>query len=349
MNNGKQYLVTLDHPEEAERMAAVAGIGDLNASDGVPVLLERLAKESSRAVRISIFRVLKRIDSDAAIEASIRLLGSDDPEMRNQAVEVLRHKGARSIPFLIPVMQDGDKDLRKFVLDALNGLQGDGADVIYETALSDQDLNVVITALEYLGRGRAAQFRNRIEELLVAGSQPMLVGACLKALSEIGEEASLIPIRRRFPDLTTLPDFFLVPCLAAIGVLGTAGEFAEVAALLGVRGPNLRAPVLGALFAIHQRHPVRAWSKELLPALRAIVEDGDPPLCRYQAVRALDSIPFRDDVYSFLVSCLSSPERMVRLAAVETLRLASRPGLEGLLASLALEETDEGVLQALIR
>ena len=157
MNNLKAYLVTLDHPEEAERMAAVAEIERLNAPEGVPALLERLAQEPSRAVRISIFKALKLIDSDAVIEASTRLLGSDDAEMRNQAVEVLRRKGARSIPFLIPVMRDGDKDLRKLVLDSLNGLQGSGSDVIYDTALSARDLNVVITALEYAGRGRAAR------------------------------------------------------------------------------------------------------------------------------------------------------------------------------------------------
>jgi HEAT repeat protein len=347
MNNLKEYLVTLDHVEEAERMAAAAEIGHLNAPEGVPALLERLAKEPSRAVRISIFRALKRIESDAVIEASIRLLGSDDAEMRNQAVEVLRCKGARSIPFLIPVMRDGDKDLRKLALDSLNGLQGSGSDVIYETALSDPDLNVVITALEYLGAGRAGQFRNRIEELLLAGSQPMLVAACLKALSGIGDEASLTSVRRRFPDLTTLPDFYLVPCLAAIGVLGTAGEIAPVAALLAVRGPNLRAAILGTLSAIHQRYPEKAWGEELLPVLRAIIEDGDPPLCRYQAVRALDCMSSRDDVYSFLISCLSSPERMVRLATVETLRAAPHPGVERVLAALALKETDEEVLQAL--
>ncbi len=34
-----------------------------------------------------------RIEADAAIEGSIGLLGSDDPQIRNQAVEVLRPKG----------------------------------------------------------------------------------------------------------------------------------------------------------------------------------------------------------------------------------------------------------------
>jgi HEAT repeat protein len=347
MSSLKEYVAKLNGSDEAERIYAAEDIGYLNSPDGVPALLERLGEEPSRAVRDAIFQALIRTDADAAIEGSIRLLGSDDPQIRNQAVEVLRRKGAAAIPFLSTVMRDGDKDLRKLVLDVLSGVQASGADAIYQAALSDQDPNVVITAVENLGGTRATLFRHRIEELLLNGSHPMLVGACLEALGGIGDERSLGTIRRRFPELVALPDFFLVSCLKAIGAMGTAGEFAEVAALLAVRGPHLRPAILGALLAIHQRHPAKVAVEDLLPALQAVVDDGDPPLCRYQAVRALGCLSSRDDVYSFLVSCLSSSERLVRLGAIESLRVTERPGLESVLASRALEETDAEVLQAM--
>jgi hypothetical protein len=64
-------------------------------------------------------------------------------------------------------------------------------------------------------------------------------------------------------------------------------------------------------------------------------------------MRALGFLSSRDDVYSFLVSCLSSPERLVRLGAIESLREAPQPGLQDVLAAHAREETDEEVLQAL--
>ena len=347
MNNLQTYLEKLECPDEAERLYAAEDIGYLNAPEGVPALLERLGKEPSRALRDAIFQALTRIDGDAAIEGSIRLLGSDDAQIRNQAVEVLRSKGAASIPFLHTVMRDGDKDLRKLVLDILSGIQVSGAEAIYEVALSDQDLNVVITAVENLGRTRATQFRRQIEDLLLAGSHPMLVGACLEALSGIGDEQSLVALRRRFPELAPLQDFYLVSCLKAIGALGTAEEFVEVAGLLPVRCSHLRPAILGALIAIHQRYPAKALGADLLPALQTVVDDGDPPLCRYQAVRTLGFLSSRDDVYSFLVFCLSSPERLVRLGAIESLRVAERPGLERVLAARALQETDQEVLQAL--
>jgi HEAT repeat protein len=337
----------LDWPDEAERTYAAEDIGYLNAPEGVPPLLERLGKEPSRAVRDAIFQALIRIEADAAIEGSIRLLGSDDPQIRNQAVEVLRAKGQASFPLLNTVMREGGKDERKLVLDVLSGVQVSGAEAIYEAALSDPDPNVVITAVENLGRTQAKQFRGRIEDLLLAKSHPMLDGACLEALAGIGNEQSLVAIRRRFPDLASLPDFLLVSCLKALGALGTDGEFEEVAALLTVRGPHLRPAILSALIAVHQRHPAKSHIEDLLPALQAMADDGDPPLCRYQAVRALGFLSSRDDIYSFLVSCLSSPERLVRLGAIESLRATERPGVESVLAAHALKETDEEVLQAL--
>ncbi|MGD0297983.1 MAG: HEAT repeat domain-containing protein [Bryobacteraceae bacterium] len=343
----ENYIEKLDCPDEAERIYAAEDLGYLNAPEGVPPLLEHLGKETSRAVREAIFQALTRIDAAAAIEGSIQLLGSDDPQIRNQAVEVLRSKGQASFPLLNTVMREGGKDVRKLVLDVLSGVQVSGAEAIYEAALSDQDANVVITAVENLGSTRAAGFRGRIEDLLLGASHPMLVGACLEALGGIGNELSLVIIRRRFPELKTLPDFLLVSCLKAIGALGTAGEFVEVAGLLGVRGAHLRPAILDSLAAIHQRHPAKLDGVDLLPALRAVVEDGDSPLCRYQAVRALAFLSSRGDVYAFLVSCLASPERLVRLGAIESLRMKERPELEKILASRALEETDEEVLQAL--
>jgi len=223
----------------------------------------------------------------------------------------------------------------------------DGTVAIYQVALSDPDPNVVITAVENLGKMRAESFRNRIEDLLQAGSHPMLAGACLEALVGIGNESSLAAIRRHFPDLTTLPDFFLVPCLRAMGALGAAADLLELAGLLGTRDPHLRPAILGALIAIQEHHPAKDGDAVLLPALEAVVEGGDPPLCRYQAVRALSFSCSRDEVYSFLVSCLSSTERLVRLGAAETLRGNQRPGWAFVLAARALEESDEEVLQAL--
>jgi HEAT repeat protein len=199
MRSLKEYATQLDGPDEAERTYAAEDIGYLNDPGGVAVLLERLDKESSSAVRDIIFQALVRIDGDAAIEGCIRLFASEDPQKRNQAVDALRHKGGQVIPFLNRVMRDGDRDMRKLVLDTLKGDRSIGTDEIYGTALSDPDQNVVITAVENLGQIRAKEFRGRIEGLIQADSHPMLIAVCLEALAKIGCDSPLDAMPRCLP------------------------------------------------------------------------------------------------------------------------------------------------------
>ena len=347
MSDLKEFVAKLEGPDETERTYAAEDIGYLNAADGVAPLLERLDREPSRAVRDAIFQALTRIEADAALEGCIALLQNDDPQIRNQAVDTLRRKGVAAIPFLRTVMREGDKDLRKLTLDVLSAIHTGDTDAIYEAALSDPDSNVVITAVENLGRSHAHQFKDRIEELLLTGTHPMLVSACLEALAGIGNENSLKILRRRFQELSIVPDFLLTSCLKALGALGTEADFAPVAALLAVRGPQLRPAILAALIAIQQRHPGGAHDDDLLPLLRIAIDDLEAPLCCYQAVRALGFISARDDVYTFLLACLTSPERLVRLGAIECLREAGRPESEDVLAARALTETDDDILHAL--
>jgi len=347
MSSLNEYAEQLNGSGQEERIYAAEDIGYLNDPKGVPVLLERLVKEPSRAVRDVIFQALIRIDADAAIEGSIRLLESADSQIRNQAADVLRSKGARTIPFLNTAMRDGDKDIRKLVLDILSGNPVSGAGEIYAAALSDPDQNVVITAVENLGRIQAVEFCGRIEDLLQPGAHPMLISACLEALVCIGHASSLAAIHRLFPEFEKLPDFQFASCLKAIAALGSAREFAEVASQLYVRGLHLRPAILSALMAIHQRCPSLEASEILLSELETLVDSGDPPICRYQAVRLLGLSSDRNDVYAHLLSSLSSTERLVRIAAVEAIRMAGRPGMELMLAERLREETDNEVLEAL--
>jgi hypothetical protein len=99
MNSLKEYAEKLHGADEAECIYAAEEIGYLNEPDGVSVLLERLNKETSRAVSDALFQALMRIDASAAIEGAVVLLESDHPKIRNQAVDVLRHKGAARFPF----------------------------------------------------------------------------------------------------------------------------------------------------------------------------------------------------------------------------------------------------------
>jgi HEAT repeat protein len=346
-----EQIEQLDSADETERTYAAEDLGYLNATESVPPLLVRLQREFSPVVRDAIGQALIRLDADEAIEGAVRLFESDDAQLRNLGVDVLRHKGDRSIPFLRKAMRDGDRDMRKFVLDVLSGIQARGTADIYAAALSDEDPNVVITAVENIGKLRATEFRRQLEDLLESDGHPMLIAACLEALAEIGNESSLPTVLRRFPELTELPAFFLTPCLKALAALGRESEFAQVAALLPRRAAHICPAILSALIAIHRRCIDKTCGPpELSDAMRAVlesvVEGRDPPTCRYQAARVLGFWTERGDVNDFLVACLESKERLVRLGAAEALRMSERPGLEALLLKHALSEADGEVRPA---
>ena len=344
-----EYVQKLNSGEEADRIYAAEDIGYLNTNEAVAPIVDRLSTETSRAVRDAIFQSLMRIDATASIEGAISLLASEHPQVRNQAVDVLRHKGEAAVPFLKMAMREGNKHVRKMVLDVLIGFRAIGVEEIYTAALADSDINVAITAVENLGKIRAQDFRTQIEELLQGtASNPMLAGACLEALAGIGDERSLAAIHARFPALSKIPDFLLPPILKTIGALGAGEEFDELGGLIAGRKPRQRQAILEALIAIHSRHPQEHHGEVLLPVIRdSVAETGGTTIDCYQAVRSLRFLTSREDVYSFLVACLSNPERLVRLGAIEALRAAIRPELQSLFAAHAQQERDEEVLQAL--
>ncbi len=351
MSNLDEYVQKLASPNELDRTYAAEDLGYLNSPEAVTPLLERLRVETSQTVRITIFQALIRTDGDESIIGAIRLLTSDDSQVRNLAVGLLHRKGERAIPFLKEAMRDGDRDTRKFVLDVLSGIKSSGTSEIYVMALADEDPNVVITAVENLGNTRGEEFCSHIEELLLREkAHPMLTAACLEALASIGNPLSMAVVRQRFPAPSGLPPFFFTPYLKAMGALGGEKEFNELLHLLPAHAPQLYPLILGTLITLHERIYQHSTppepSAELLTALHTLVASDQPAACRYQAVRVLGFWAQRDDVAASLVTCLSNLERFVRLGAAEALRSSQRSGFEALLAAYEKRESEEEVSQA---
>ena len=354
MSSLNEYAEKLKSHDETERTYAAEDLGYLNAPEAVAPLLTHLPVETSAAVRIAIFQALIRIDSDQTITRAIQLLRNDDPQIRNLAVGLLQRKGDRALPFLKSAMREGDHDTRKFVLDALSGIQSSGAAEIYAAALADQDANVVITAVENLGNLRAAQFAGAIEDLLKENTHPMLSAACLEALAAMGNPSSLLAIRRFLPHLSALPQFFFSPCLKAMATLGGETEFQEILALFAQAAPQKYPAILSSLVTlyercIYQRIALPDPDTRVLTLLRSLVNSNEPASCRYLAVRVLGFWVQRDDVSASLVSCLTNLERFVRIGAAEALRASNRSEFDSLLASHEAQEFQEEVNQALIR
>lgn len=335
----------LSSDEEADRIYAAEDIGYANRAEGVPPLLARLPAEPSRAVREAIFAALRQIEADAVIEGSLGLLDSQDSFLRNQAVEILRARGAPVTPFLERAFEEGDNDRRKFVVDILAKLGDAGASGIYDRALTDPDINVVITAVESLGARRKEAFRARIENLIVPETHPMLLCAALAALAQMGDTETVTVIRSRLGKVTATPGYLQASYLKLLGAKGCQEDMEDVASLID--GQGLEEYVLNALTALRTRFRDLKLPEGLAVPLQKIASRAENPLLAYEAVRLMVCLLHLEEISEFLNRCLEHPEKAVRIAAVQALRESGSKGTEDILRERLARETDEEVLQAL--
>jgi HEAT repeat protein len=342
-----ECIQKLASDDESDRIYAAEDIGYANQAAGVKPLLVRLAAEPSRAVKEAIFGALFQIEDDVVIEESLALLDSEDPFLRNQAVEVLRARGAKAIPYLDQAFRTGNSDLRKFVIDVIAKVGDTSVSEIYERALLDPDSNIVITAVESIGDSRRVEFRKQIEILTSRHAHPMLLCACIEALAQIGDSDSLNALRAHFGGSAGIPGYLHTSYLKLVGASGCREDVGEVAAMIS--GDGLEEPALDALTLLRGRYRGLQLPVSLAEPLRHIVCRREPLPLAYQSVRLMGGLLYVDEVFEFVGRCLDNPDKAVRLAAVETLHEAATAEAEAILRDRLTREADEEVLQALSR
>jgi HEAT repeat protein len=316
-------ISALSSADESERIYAAEDIGYANQSAGVEALLARLQVESSRAVKEAIFASLSQIEDQSVIEAMVNSLDSGDAFVRNQAVEVLRGRGTRVLENLDRAFAEGDSDRRKLVIDVLGTIGTVESVPIFERALRDADINVVITAVDCAGETRKTELRNSVEKLVSPEAHPMLLCACFEALAKIGDSTSLGVVRAQFESSTSIPGYLLGSYLKLLGNLGGPEDVGEIVQLIELVPDNEGG--ISALGALRSRHAAIEWPAEIAPCLERMVTAARSPLIAYNALRLMSALPHSQPVFEFIRRKLDSPEGAVRAGALQTLRESSAP------------------------
>ena len=339
-----ECIEKLASSDEADRIYAAEDLGFANDAAGIRPLFERLAEESSRAVREAIFSALLQIEDDAVIEGALSLLDSDDSFLRTQAVQLLQILGGRSLPFLDRAFCEGAKDRRKFVIDVIAGLADPRTQELYRRALIDPDLNVVITAVESLGNTRQVAFKEEIERLVSPKSHPMLLGACFEALAKVGNEDSLTAVQACFGKAEALPVYLRASYLKLVGAQGGQNQIHEVAFFAGIE--PLDSAVLNALTSLRNRCPDILLPDSLAQPLQEIAL-RNPPSLAYQAVRLLSGLVRDRQVWDFLLHCLDCQDKVIRIGAIQAMREGGGEPAEVVMRERLAHENDKEVLQVL--
>lgn len=117
-----------------------------------PALIARaLEKESNPRVREAMFTSLALLGTPAAIEVAIAFLRSDDAHARTEALDALRAMKAAPGPYLSPLLNDADSDVRILACEIARGLPGRETSALLAGLIErETDANVCAAAVEVL-------------------------------------------------------------------------------------------------------------------------------------------------------------------------------------------------------
>lgn len=143
-------LLAGDRPEQVREGAYEAGNARLEAA--IPLLVQKLEQIRSAGVQEAVDTALRRIGGKPVVDAVIPLLRSEDPPVRNVAMDVLREVGRSDVNSLTALMGDEDPDIRIFGADIL-GATGSAVAVplLSNALLRDPEVNVRYQAAVSLG------------------------------------------------------------------------------------------------------------------------------------------------------------------------------------------------------
>ena len=346
--NIQTLVANLAVDDETEHINAAEDLGFADAAEAIIPLMERLATEPSRKVRETIFAALERIDRPDVCTQVGTLLNSNDAFLRNQAVALLQLKGVAAIPVLLARMADTDQDVRKFVLDTAAGIASSEVEPVYDSAIKDPDINIVIAALEYIGDQRKIRFKPALEGIFLRAEEPMLVCASFAALLQIGDLASWQCIRQRYPTAASVPNWELGWWIRALGDFGGVGELGIFHEILLSHDGKLTRDTIDALERFQGRHGRVGITEEFWKLLQERLQDGLPPEDKLQLLRVIGGFGAPQAIGDYLFALLDQNDRLIKLGAIEGIRRLGRPDLTARLQARGEIETDAEVVEALM-
>ena len=342
-----KLLEALTAPEESERRSAAQEISESGDPGAADVLVSQLRREDSRAVKEAILRGLSRIWTANPVESIIELLKDDDPFVRAEAADMLQRRAGDVIEGLNHLIRSDDKDLRKFSVDILREATIGAPDALYLSALKDEDINVVISAIENIGSRRRSGLAKPVLAMAMESTQPMAVCASLEALALIGTRQTLDALRVKYPHAAEVPGIYLQPFLKLLGHAAGPESIAEICQTIEQKGEFIHEAAIDALTNIALRHNVSQLNPRCEATLCGLLTPELDAGVRFHLIRLLGHFTGLARVALVVLPYIHDCDRTLALAAVESLANSSDPAVESELQSLVSSESDPEIAEEL--
>ncbi|MBQ9537464.1 MAG: HEAT repeat domain-containing protein [Desulfovibrionaceae bacterium] len=150
-STSEQILAGLKSDNSSEVRDAAFSAGDMGLQAAIPDLCKHISS-SNIGVQEAAEYALRKIRGPEVIENMLPLLQSEEPSVRNVAMDILREIGVDSIESMRPYLKGEDPDLRIFVSDILGHCHSHKSlDLLCEALLKDPEVNVRYQAAVSLG------------------------------------------------------------------------------------------------------------------------------------------------------------------------------------------------------
>lgn len=163
-------IAQLDDADAAVRRWAARDL--MQHPNAAAAVCARLSVEPDASVRAVLFSTASKLGGSAVVQAMVQLLRSEEPALRNGAIEVLASLPDVVAPHIDRLLHDADSDVRIFTVNLLGEL-------------------------------RHPQVPRWLAQVLHTDAEVNVVGAALEVMAEVGGPEALAALReakRRFAD-----------------------------------------------------------------------------------------------------------------------------------------------------
>jgi len=180
----------LDSPDADSRWTAARAL--TGQADAVPALAAALSREPVSRVREAMMTALIRIGNAASIEVILPYLRSQDASVRAAAIEALQALPDAIAPFMTPLLNDGDSDVRLLATELARNMEAaEATRLLCELIEREHHPNVCAAAIDVLTEVGTPEALPTLERCAARfASTPFLPFAVSVAMSRISGQES---------------------------------------------------------------------------------------------------------------------------------------------------------------
>jgi len=339
----EEFLDALKNSDEAERIYAVEDVITLKLDNLYPELIEHMDKEDSRLVRELIVEGLKVVDISDHFGKIAQYFESTDAYIRNCAIEVFGSKGEEAVAFLTSIIDHDNKEVRKLVLDSLVATSSKYSIPALRAALKDKAPNVMMTAIEYLGKIYDEESLNDVMEIFETEQEPMIRSACLETLCIMGTPDSVDRVLAVL-GRESMDSFYKPSVLRFTGEKGSSRHLEFLLSFLNNKNTMYFRELSNGILKIISREGILSLDEEhtkfMLNNLKNLNGYAEERLTFLYIISKLD-VPKKESLYEELAA---DDNEDIALTALEHLAVINRDRAIKLIENkLKLAESDQKI------